>query len=1059
MSSPTSSNPVLTFNFDHHHKFIDSDSSSGIEIPAVSDAAVMEALARDAPFPARQIDLGTISARAAGGRDIRFGKGSGQVNFTASGGAYAGFGVYFDPEAMIDALGFDDSLAPGMKLEKDEESYYLVLRWGYDLAAAGSGAIALGAGAITFGAEGKREGLYAVVRRFAKQTGARAALSETVKSWLLPAQIESSADLAPGTWLVAEVDGSIGVKLGARYGFDFNWVRETKLGELAGDIGLRLQLGVAAALGFQASGRYALVIGRESMREADRRVRLRLFKQRKKGWSFAFDAAASAQADFSRLLPEQFDDFVRAVFGLHGAQVIDSLQTIEKWTDPDQGFSDLLSGVSVDYAKRLLKETTGLDPETAFNKAKERLLGVIEKWKRLDHGAAAALWKLAGTGDGLPRVRHLARLIADGDLSAGRLLLSGLLQRADFFESPEGQWLEAAATGSVLAPLASAREFETLQQAARATSDLLDGDIMESAFVKLHALISERLNLGQLEKVVDETSFNDLDEWLKARLSAFIDRKLDLARLAEIRAAVQSLANRRQEFYAAGLKALARRYDFRFAAAYQQATTQTALLDIVFDLGASGVGPLLRQAVAGDFDTLLIQPHDGVVLNTATLSHGIERHAHVELTLPFFKGVTDHFNSSLASVAATEDEGRVLVYELAAEDVVAAENRRNSRLAIGACWPVRAGNLVRVHSTASLSYSYSFKQVRRQMRRAELQYQLKPYVDAYFPELFSAGGDESGAFETWLGDLDKTIDRIEFNGTDNFGDTLIALDVSLGGAIASVWASLPREEKAPPYMEMSRRLQAKLKELIPFFYFQNPEKYRDLIPAAALLAYSSIPPSTSIAVKDDKVQLNTNKDIYWDWMDKDKRRAMIFSQRTLVKLAAQLERVRSLLLATPGLASTATFYRPDRAEILLQDVMTDMGERLLNSLLFVEAEIVRSARDAGRALARFIDKAGVKPSEAVEALAQFGAKAADTFNRKIKSVYGGDAIRPLGTMLFVEAAAALGQQAAVSGRSAMLELIVVKQNAGFQLSGFLSGERPESKDVVIQQRLVGSGEV
>ena len=137
--------------------------------------------------------------------------------------------------------------------------------------------------------------------------------------------------IEPGTWIASEVLGSVKVTLGSELGFDFNWVREAKLGGLTGDIGLRLQMGINAAVGFSASGRCAVVVSRES--EAAARCgcassaahpRPRRLAQR--------DVAVQAR---DSLLPGQIDDFIAAVFDTHGEQILRDLQILEKWTDPD----------------------------------------------------------------------------------------------------------------------------------------------------------------------------------------------------------------------------------------------------------------------------------------------------------------------------------------------------------------------------------------------------------------------------------------------------------------------------------------------------------------------------------------------------------------------------------------------------------------------------------------------------------------------------------------------------------------------------------------------------
>src|SRR6185436_1210304 len=99
--------------------------------------------------------------------------------------------------------------------------------------ASASGAVALGAiGAATLEVSGKRESLFAVIRRLPADTPARLVVQSTVDSWILPRQIASIDQVEPGTWIAADVAGGISVALGAQVGYDFNWVREARLGGL-----------------------------------------------------------------------------------------------------------------------------------------------------------------------------------------------------------------------------------------------------------------------------------------------------------------------------------------------------------------------------------------------------------------------------------------------------------------------------------------------------------------------------------------------------------------------------------------------------------------------------------------------------------------------------------------------------------------------------------------------------------------------------------------------------------------------------------------------------------
>ena len=57
-------------------------------------------------------------------------------------------------------------------------------------------------------------------------------------------------------------------------------VREAQLAGLAGDIGLKIDAAATATFGFEVSGRYAIVLSRES---TDPRLRLQMFKLSRQG--------------------------------------------------------------------------------------------------------------------------------------------------------------------------------------------------------------------------------------------------------------------------------------------------------------------------------------------------------------------------------------------------------------------------------------------------------------------------------------------------------------------------------------------------------------------------------------------------------------------------------------------------------------------------------------------------------------------------------------------------------------------------------------------------------
>ena len=98
--------------------------------------------------------------------------------------------------------------------------------------------------------------------------------------------------------------------------------------------------------------------------------------------------------------------------------------------------------------------------------------------------------------------------------------------------------------------------------------------------------------------------------------------------------------------------------------------------------------------------------------------------------------------------------------------------------------------------------------------------------------------------------------------------------------------------------------------------------------------------------------------------------------------------------------------------------------------------MVRAARKAGLAMARFQEKKTTKPSQAAEALAEFGSGITAAFNQKLKTFFDRGALRPLGTQLFIAAAHALNPGLRGYRRAAVLELRVLRSSADFPPADF-----------------------
>jgi hypothetical protein len=1049
-----------TIPFGRNKSLFDGGSTAGIEIKADASADLLTAIAGKKPFPNRDIEVAKGSLSFQGPKDLTFKSDRGKVTFKGSANAFAALGVFSDPAKVRALLKADEHVADGLTFGDPAGHRLLVLRWGYDVTGSAKGAMALGAGgAVTLGVEAARDGLYAVVHRFDSSEPAVAVLGRAASSWRPPALVKTAADLDAGTWLAVEVDGSIAVTLATTFGYDFSWVRETELGQLKGDIGLKLQLGLAASVGFTAKSRYCVVVARESERQV---LRLSLFKLSYKGVKVA--GSATAKAEFKdAFLPATADDFVKGVFGVRGEQIIKVLGPIEKWAGGTDPIPEALAGLTSDYLQTLLTDLTGIDAAKTFDAARGKLLDLFATWERLPAKASGLLFKLVEEKADLSGVRKVVGQAAKADKASLKALVDAETAKGSFFARPEGRVLESLASGPLLTALTNSSAFASFSAAARELDHLLDPDgALLDVLVNLQKRVDTALHLDQIETIATETEFKKLDALFRRQLSEFLGKTFDFSDVVKVRETIALLVKKKNEYYDKAKQALKRKYTFELAAAYERATTDTALIDAEFDFGAAqpGLDALWADALDGTFDRLFLEPRSDVVLHTAALTHGVTRHTHVEVSLPFFKGTIDHVNKALATARVEEEGGRVIVYEVTAEDLVSTTSLlprkktfRDSRLTIGAFLPMDvATRQLRVHSTDAMTYTYSFDQARTNMKRGDLQFQIKPLVTRFFPNAFPEGT----SFDTWITDLDKTIDTIENNGSDNFGHTLLTLDLTLPSRVPAAWLAAPADKAAEPYLRMSRNIQGALKTLIPADYFQDRQKYDGADgKAAALMVYAAIPPSTSISLKRGVASINQNSDIYWDIADDDQREAMTVHRLTLVALGTAMKDVHDMLEAT-GMKRAASFYEPGQLQRLLSTA-SGQGETHLLSLLQMEQDIIHAAHKAGLRMATFRAQAGTSPREAIDALEGFGSALTSAFNANVASVYGGGALRTLGTMLFVAAARGLSDELQGIQPAGLLRLTVLKQGATFPPAGFPNVVDLAAADVVVDQQFVTTG--
>ncbi len=1032
-----------------------------LEVRGLDSLEVARALVENRPFPPGAIRLGSIAASVAGGGELKLAALNGQaVTFRGSAQGGGALGVYSTSADLVEDVGSEDGIVNNAIAFPDSGTdRYLALRWHYDVNGAAAGALALGHVAVKFGMEGSSAGKFITIRRFETDPNARDGVQGLIDAWTLPSRIGGPADIPAGTWIVAEVDGGFKASLGATVGLDYSWVRATRLNELSGVLGLRIQAAVEATLGFEAAGKYALMVSRESLDPNTRVVRLRLHKLAKKGWNFALHAAAGLEPRTDGLLPESMEEFLSAILGVHGAQIVEYLGEIRRWTDPQTPLNTLAGDFLVELAKKQFAETFRSSPQEAYGRAQAKILEFLDRWTspQLGHRAATLLWSLIGRREELAELEPTLRALAAGDAEAIRTIIRGVLARAEAVPGPARGFLEAVTPMNALAAIDRIADIERIRGAAQNALDILDGKVLN----ELVDYAVERFGIRQIL----ETDFDELDKRLKERLSAFLGRVIDRSSLEELRAALRAVLAKADDIYAAIREAGSRRYEASFLYNYQSATPKEALVDVSFDFGRNpDLGPVLRNAIAGDFasDGLFTRPIDGVTLHEGRLTHGITRRSSVEINLPYFRSDTGSITQSLAAFEVRAEGSRIT---LDSSNEIFRRGRWAGRLALMMDIPAAARQGVhrfadREELEDGMAISYSFHIARKALRTVQLERQLRPIVETYLPGEF---GDEKATLAEWVWDLDKLADAVENNGTGLIGNALLSLDVSMPGRVLAGWWNAPADSKDPAWRALSKNIQQALRRLVPYVYFQDLDRYKGQNAAAcAVMLYSSLPPANSVQVENGQVRFDTGKSYYWNFLDERPEgdlTLMIGNRLTDNALVLRMDEAHELLANTPGLKSHAGFYSPGEFSDVKLAGSTGVGRMLLrDSLLFVEAEVIKGAVDAGLSIARF--RQSRNDEQAIEALDRFGARIVETFNKRLTSLFDApDApqlLRNLGLMVFLEVSRALHSPLGAVRPAARLEVRVLRDGAPFPPLGFPDELQIDPADVLIAQPILSA---
>jgi hypothetical protein len=744
-----------------------------IQIDPTTNRAWLAALADPSnTLPDGDVPLVGAELSVAPGRDITVGPA--KVGFSAD--VNAALGVYSTPatvrQAALKNADLVSQVADALAFTGEAGDKFLLLRWGYDIEGTAAGSVALAPSAnLSFSANAARKGYYAIVQTVPGDSKAVSSLENLIASWKLASQVDDITKMSSFTTVISEVDGSFAAGAKVTLGYDFSWLHAVNGLGLKGDIGLKLKTGLSASVGIGMSGKYALVLSRET---AARTIHMRLYKLKVNDWNFGFSASLTA-TPVTPPLPQNFDDLLKAVTGTHGQQIVNLLGRVEDWVDPNRPIFGPFVNLADSEAQKLVQMITGVtDLAGGFGKIKTRLQNAFQFWTKLPQTATQLIWSKLPDPEEIKKVADIAKLVSGATLDGLTKFVESKLVDVAFLNTTAGKALESLAANGLFSTLQDTKALTDVQDAAKLVGNILDGSELQSLFTKLQSAVDTKLDLTKLQSVVDQSSFDSLDTWLKARLEDFLGHDLvgaqGLAELAKVRDGLKAILAKKDELYAKALAALKRNYEITFNATYQSTTTTSALLDATFDFDAAGsqAGQGLRLALAGQFDQLLAQAPTGVTIKHGVLAFGLPKESHILLALPFFSTESIHVNDAVAQLqtgTVTEDAG-ALYFSLTATDIYTVKNDFSSALTIALNVPASGQKSVRVHSDTA-AYRYVLKEGIRGLNARALSLQYAPYANAYFAHEFKPAAP--GTFADWAKQIAPA--------GGFFGNTLISLDV------------------------------------------------------------------------------------------------------------------------------------------------------------------------------------------------------------------------------------------------------------------------------------------
>jgi len=423
----------------------------------------------------------------------------------------------------------------------------------------------------------------------------------------------------------------------------------------------------------------------------------------------------------------------------------------------------------------------------------------------------------------------------------------------------------------------------------------------------------------------------------------------------------------RRLYHAAG-PALARVLSADLSLSLSAAAGRSVLLDAAFRMDDSGLH-LYRHALAGNISPLFAAPQSSVEIYKAALDHSLLRHRTLELHLPFFASASrskDLASMTSASIV-TGATGRLTLLRPSAQSTTARNtcssaihNEQQSRMIISAS--LSATDREPVNDNFSLTFADT-----RIVRPGQDNHSYLQILASYGirDTLFPAGPARAN------------------------------LTLTLPGAIVQDWPRIPLsrgELLAPILARVSLALQTTLRSWLPLVYLSDPARYSTPAVVLPLLAYQFSQPVARVGLRQYS----------YDALDPASVLAALNS--ALPRLKAPLARIQTLLDAT-GKPTLAARYDPDSLPAILRTVLNQ--QRHFSALLTADSFFIEQVLTLARYNRDLSTTATRNPAAAPRVLQRFNSNFISVLHRRLSHLYGGQDFTALGSLLLIEATAAL----------------------------------------------------